>query len=79
MLSAFVSRELGLGRALTDDELLKINTARRGTNRTYSDLQAAMEIWRIAHKANLTESPFVKYLYIGANNIGNWNSYYMSL
>ena len=28
MLSAFVSRELGFGRALTDDELLKINMAR---------------------------------------------------
>ena len=28
MLSAFVSRELGLGREMTDDELLKVNTAK---------------------------------------------------
>ena len=76
MLSAFVSRELGFGRALTDDEFLKINTARRGTDRTYCDSQAAMEK---TNKANLTESPFVKYLCIGANNKGYWNSYYMSL
>ena len=52
----------------------------RGTNRTYHDLQAAMEILGTTNKANLTESPFVKYLYIGANNEGYyWNSYYMSL
>ena len=80
MLSAFVSRELEFGRTLTDDELLKINTARQGTNRTYCDSQApAMEILGTTNKANLTESPIVKYLYIGANNEGYWNSYYMSL
>ena len=79
MLSAFVSREIGFGREMTDDELLKVNTARRGAGKTYHDTQAAIEILGTADKAILTESPFVKYLYIGASNEGYWNSYYMSL
>ena len=33
MLSAFVFRELGFGRELTDDELMKVNTARRGASK----------------------------------------------
>jgi hypothetical protein len=70
MLSAFVSREIGFGREMTDDELLKVNTARRGAGKTYHDTQAAMEILGTADKAILTESPYVKYLYIGASNEG---------
>ena len=47
---------------------------------TYCDSQAAMEILGTTNnKANLTKSPFVKYLCIDANNKGNWNSNYMSL
>ncbi len=34
---------------------------------------------KTTQKQLLTESPFVKYLYIGANNEGYWNSYHMSL
>ena len=56
-----------------------MNTARRGAGKTYHDTQAAIEILGTADKAILTESPFVKYLYIGASNKGYWNSYYMSL
>jgi hypothetical protein len=79
MLSAFVSREFGFGRELSEDELVRVNTARRGIDKTYIDSQAAMEILKATHKLILTESPFVKYLYIGANNEGYWNSYHMSL
>jgi hypothetical protein len=79
MLSAFVSREFGFGRELSADELVKINTARRGGDRTYIDTQAALEILKSTQKPALKESPFVKYLYIGANNEGYWNSYHMSL
>ena len=79
MLSAFVSREFGFGRDLSADELVKINAARRGGDRTYIDTQAALEILKSTKKPVLTESPFVKYLYIGANNEGYWNSYHMSL
>ena len=80
MLSAFVSREFGFGREMTDAELAKVNDERRGTmQKTYIDTQAATKILKSIQKPLLTESPFVKYLYNGANNEGNWNSYYMSL
>jgi hypothetical protein len=38
-----------------------------------------MEISGTTFKSPLKESPFIKYLYIGVNNEGYWNSYYMSL
>jgi hypothetical protein len=79
MLSAFVSREFGFGRLLTSDELGKINLERRASGATNTDTHAAMEILGTINKAVLTESPFVKYLYIGVNNEGYWNSYHMSL
>ena len=79
MLSAFVSREFGFGRDLSEDELVQINTARRGIGKTYINTQAAMEILKSTDKPILTESPLIKYLYIGANNEGYWNSYHMSL
>jgi hypothetical protein len=78
MLSAFVSRELGFGRTLTDDELVRINLERR-IGKTYTDTQAATEILKTINKPVLKESPFVKYLFIGANNEGYWNSFHMSL
>lgn len=80
MLSAFVSREFGFGREQVVDELVKVNTVHRGINKTYIDTQAAMEILKSTQKPILTESPFMKYLYIGANNKGYyWNSYHMRL
>ena len=79
MLSAFVSREFGFGREMTEAELAKVNDTRRGPHRTYIDTQAATEILKCNEKPLLTESPFVKYLYIGAHNEGYWNSYHMSL
>ncbi len=79
MLSAFVLREFGFRRELSADELVLINAARRGGGRTYIDSQAALEILNSTQKPALTESSFVKYLYIGANIEGYWNSYHMSL
>jgi hypothetical protein len=79
MLSAFVSREFGFGRLLTNDELAKINSERRESIATYTDTHAAMEILGMINKPILTESPFVKYLFIGINNEGYWNLYHMSL
>jgi hypothetical protein len=79
MLSAFVSREFGFGRKLTEAELVRINCERRGVDKTYTDTVAAMEILKTTKKPLLVDSPFVKYLYIGANNEGFWNSFHMSL
>jgi hypothetical protein len=79
MLSAFVSQEFGFGRVVTEAELVRINTERRGIGRTYMDTQAALEILGTTNKQAFTESPLVRYLYIGANNEGYWNSFHMSL
>jgi hypothetical protein len=77
MLSAFVSREFGFGRPLTLEELTTINATRLG--RQYLDTHAASEVTKTFDKPPLTDSPFVKYLFIGANNEGYWNSYHMAL
>jgi hypothetical protein len=77
MLSAFVSRELGFGRKMTGDESTKINNERR-IGKTYKDIQAATEILKTHQKPLLTESPFVKYLFIGLINEGFWNSFHMT-
>ena len=71
MLSAFVSRELVFGRTLPDDELDRINSERR-IGKTYTDTQAATKVLKTIKKALffLTALPFVKYLFIGANNEG---------
>ena len=59
---------------------MKINCERkRGINKTYTDTQAAMEVLKTTEKPELKELPFIKYLFIGANNEGFWNSYHMSL
>jgi hypothetical protein len=79
MLPAFVSSEFGFGKEMTEAELAKVNDERRGMHKTYIDTQAATEILKSIEKPLLTESPFVKYLYIGANNEGYWNSFHMSL
>ncbi|KAI2505686.1 hypothetical protein MHU86_8745 [Fragilaria crotonensis] len=77
MLSAFVSREFGFGRPLTDEELVRINATRIG--KQYLDVQAANEVLKTSDKPQLSHSPFVKYLFIGANNEGYWNSFHMAL
>ena len=63
MLSAFLSREFGFGKEMTDAELAKVNDEQRGTmQKTYVDTQAATEILKSIQKPLLTESPFIKYL-----------------
>ena len=79
MLLSFVSIEFWFGRLLTNDELAEINLERRASTATYTDKHAAMEILGTINKPVLMESPFVKYLFMGINNEGYWNSYHMSL
>ena len=78
MLSAFVSREFGFGRDLSDNELAKINHEKR-IGKTYIDTEAALEVLKTTQKPMLRESPFVRYLYIGANNDNYRNSFHMSV
>jgi hypothetical protein len=80
MLSAFMSREFGFGRVLMEADLVRVNCKRQGVDKTYTDTIAAMmEMLKTTKKPLLVDLPFVKYLYIGANNKGFWKSYYMSL
>jgi hypothetical protein len=51
MLSAFVLREFGFSRLLTNDELAKVNSERQTRGATYTDTLAAMEILGIRAKA----------------------------
>jgi hypothetical protein len=51
-------------------KLAKINVLRRG--KKYVDKAAAIDVLNNAEKQDLTESPFVKYSELGANNEGYW-------
>ena len=53
-----------------------INTTR--FRKQYLDTQTAVEVTMTFYKPSLTHSPFVKYLFIGANEKGYWNSSYGS-
>ena len=64
---------------LTEQELATDNEKQRAKGATYIDTQAVMEIQGTIFNKPLLESPFVKYLFIGANNECHWNSLYMSL
>jgi hypothetical protein len=71
MISAFVSREVGFGLKLCQEQLQKVNLARRGTK--HSDEAAAKETrGGNANKQPLAESPFVVEFECGANNQGCW-------
>ena len=66
---------------MTEEQLAQVNMRRQTTalgGGTYCDTTAAMEISGTTRKPMLSESPFVKSLFIGINNEGYWNSYHMS-
>jgi hypothetical protein len=78
MISAFVSREFGFGLKLSQDQIQKVNLARRGTK--CSDDAAAKETrGGNANKQPLTESLFVVAFKHGANNQGCWRCDHMVL
>ena len=79
LLTSFDSSEFGFGRKLTEAELEKINCKRQGVDKSYTDTIAAMEILNTTKKPLLVEWPFEKYLYIGANKNGFWDSVHMNL
>jgi hypothetical protein len=74
-LSAFVSREVGFGRTLTEADLVNINGKSRGVDKTYTDTVVAMELLKTTKKPLLEDLPLVKYLYMGAHSKGFWNSF----
>ena len=78
MMSAMVSRDLiGFARELTEEELQRVNIHRNG--KEYRDREAAMEVHNSATKKDLTSSPFRRFVLIGVNNDGYWNSNHMAI
>jgi hypothetical protein len=78
MISAFISREFGFGLKLSQEQLQKVNLARRETK--CSDEAAAKETrGGNANKQPLADSPFVVEFEHGANNQGCWRCDHMVL
>ena len=70
MISAFMSRELGFGVVISQEQLDEINRRRRGKH--YADKDAATFITNSTAKQDLTESPFVKTFEYGQSAEGYW-------
>ena len=77
MVSAFVSRELGFGIAIKDEDVLAINKLREG--KKYTDEEAASYLLGSAEKKPLQESPFVRFLNYGTGKDGYWTYRHMVL
>jgi hypothetical protein len=77
MVSAFQSRETGFGVDIDRIQMDEINAARTG--QCYADKEAAMAIKGQATKKDLTQSPFVVYFELGANNEGYWTYNHMAI
>lgn len=73
MVSAFQSREFGFGfRALTSDELRKINQTRQG--KEYTDKEAAIRLGcEDGIKRLMDKHPFVLEFGYGASSQGYWS------
>jgi len=75
MMSVLQCRDFGFGRPMTDDELARVNDLRKErTESHHVDVDASKAINKTTKKLSLLESPFVKYIHVGINNDGCWNS-----
>jgi hypothetical protein len=77
MASAMQGREAGFGRKMSPEELESVNLTRR--DKEYISVDAAMEVHKTTRKPDLTESPFIRYLHVGINKVGYWNSMHMAI
>ena len=71
MISAFQSREFGLGINLSNEDLSKVNEVRKG--KEYVDKDAAKVRLGSSIKKPLKKSPFFHEFEYGANKEGYWN------
>ena len=70
MISAFVLRDFGFGRNLTDEQLKRVNEYRK--DKEYLDGDAAMKVNNKKKKDPLNTSPFVREFDYGQNQDGYW-------
>jgi hypothetical protein len=79
MISAFICREHGLIREITDETLMFVNTNRLSKN--YADEEAARDVYDTAKKRPLTKEslPFLVYFEYGESKEGYWDYNHMVL
>jgi hypothetical protein len=75
MISAMCSREFGFGYFISNEELTKINEARKNTK--YADEEAATYLFGNPNKKDLLESPFIRELEYGTGKDGYWTYKHM--
>ena len=76
MVSAFQSREfgLGLGKYLTEEVLIKINHQRKGNK--YISEEDAFLVRNDKYKNEIKTDPCLRYFNVGINKDGYWNNAY---
>jgi hypothetical protein len=80
MVSAFQSRVFGLGRLLTEEEILKINRFRSNQRSKYLSEEAAINVVGDITKKPITDnSAFMKFFEIGLEKDGYWNYQQMAI
>jgi hypothetical protein len=80
MVSAFQSRELGLGMKLTSDQLLRINTFRNEKRPNYTEIESAIKVSGSAVKIRCLTHLFYFFEYgAGVGKEGYWTYDHMAL
>ncbi len=81
MVSAFQSREFGLGMSLTADQLAIINAFQNEKRPTYTEKESALKVNGSEAKRPLTNSPFLIFFEYGTGSgkEGYWTYDHMSL
>jgi hypothetical protein len=77
MVSALVSRALGMGIEISVEQLQHVSSNREGAK--YADEEAASYLFGSADKKALESSPFVRYLEMGAGKDGYWTYRHMAI
>jgi hypothetical protein len=77
MVSALVSRALGMGIDISVEQLQQVSSNREGAK--YADEEAASYLFGSSDKKALESSPFVRYLEMGAGKDGYWTYRHMAI
>jgi hypothetical protein len=74
MVAGFMSRQFGLGKHLTEEHLIAINRYRNERRRNYmADVEAIAVHGKSEKKDLIDNSPFIRFLEVGAEKEGFWN------
>jgi hypothetical protein len=79
MISSFQSRSFGVGRNLSEEEIVKINTFREIYRKEYISKEAATTINGNNSKNDIKNNPFTRIFEVGIDKEGYWTFNHMSL